>query len=146
MMTIINAALGLLRFVNSNAAIALLIAGGAFTAYAVLAMYHYNRGWVAHEAVIAAEIREVNEERNELTATLAKERLQAGARNAQASADAVTATQAYCRENPEACGIPVEAKAGRGGWRTTVHPAQPSGCAKACSTPASVSARLNRIE
>ena len=86
---LLDAVRGVPRFMNSNLAIALLIASFAVTAYAVNARHHYNRGYDASGAKVAAEIAETNSRLEHLTALLASERIVAGIKRAQAVSDAL---------------------------------------------------------
>jgi hypothetical protein len=127
-----------------NALIALVLSGTIATAYALLVQHYYTKGYRAHEREIAGEIARINTARADLAAKLAWERMQRGLELAKAETEAQDAARAYCRENPEACGITVSERSATG-WVTTVVRAQPSTCAAKCSTPASVRAALDRI-
>ncbi len=113
--------------------------------YAGFALHYYNRGWAAHEAEIAAEIKQINEAREALSATLTAERLAHGARTAEAAEKAIDATRAYCSENPSACGIEVKATSGKSAWSTTVVKPGPSFCGQRCTLPAPALQYLNTI-
>lgn len=130
------------RLLGSNIALALLIAGGLVTGYAVLSTHHYNRGYRAHKAEVQAEIVRVNRARDQLVDALGRERREAAAANTAATADAIIATQRHCSANPSACGI--ETRPASSAWQTTV--VKPGGCAAVCSTPASVRSALNAIK
>ncbi len=134
-------ALGALRALNRNLMLALLVALGVLVAVSVFARHYYNKGWAAHERLIAREIARVNAERAQLEADLARERSDALGQRIRSSEAAAREAQEYCRSNPSACGI--EAPASSAGWRTTVVKA--GTCGAVCSTPAGVREKLNQI-
>lgn len=59
---------------NLNLVLAAAIAAALAVGYAAVASHHYDRGWAAHQAVIAAEIAATNAARDDLARELALER------------------------------------------------------------------------
>lgn len=106
----------LARFGNLNILLAVVIGFAALGGLASVGRHYYNAGWAAHERRVAAEIRRVNLEREQLATELARERVAAAIERQRAAEEAIAAfeaEQAAFRDpaatagnSPASCGLP----------------------------------------
>lgn len=125
--------------INWNGPIALGIAALLVVGYMTLARHHYDRGFEAHKAAVAAEIIRKNDEIELLNNSILHQETVAEGERRRAVEDAIGAQRGYCAENPAACGIAIEAAVLANGK------CAPVSMASLCSVPVNVRDKLNRI-
>lgn len=123
--------------ITRNIIAALVLSGLLVGGYIRLASYHFDRGYAAHVAELNQAIADANDRLETLNATLANEREAENRARINAVAEAIEATQGYCADHPDACGIAVSAPG---------PPAARPVCSATCGTPASLRAKLNAIQ